>query len=333
MPTFAKLPSGRWRAQVRKNGASQSKVFDRKADAATWAAGIESKAASVAVHGYAPVPAGATVGTLIDAYIKATPEGGKTKTSTLAMLRRELGAVPLRSLSALTLSGFIDDREAMGAGGVTIAADLSFLSAILKWARHARRWDVPERLALEARASLQYRGLHTRSTERDREPTDDELERLYTYWANNPRLRLPMEDICRFALASGMRLGEIAGLQIEDIDPSVPSVVIRDRKDPRHKAGNDQEVPLLPEAWVIVQRHIAGRDEGQVFQHVKADSVSTSFTRACALLGIKDLHFHDLRHRACADLFRMGLDIPRVALMERAQDMDHVAPIHLNQTR
>jgi integrase len=43
--------------------------------------------------------------------------------------------------------------------------------------------------------------------------------------------------------------------------------------------------------------------------------VSASFTRACTALGIADLHFHDLRHRATAQFFRMGLGIPQVALL------------------
>ena len=47
----------------------------------------------------------------------------------------------------------------------------------------------------------------------------------------------------------------------------------------------------------------------------RAGSISAAFTRAGKALGIVDLDFHDLRHRATADLFRMGLDIPRVALM------------------
>ena len=34
-----------------------------------------------------------------------------------------------------------------------------------------------------------------------------------------------------------------------------------------------------------------------------------------AAVGIEDLHFHDLRHGATASFFRMGLDIPRVALL------------------
>ena len=50
---------------------------------------------------------------------------------------------------------------------------------------------------------------------------------------------------------------------------------------------------------------------------MRAASASTAFTRACQDVDppIHDLHFHDLRHRAAAQFFRMGLDIPRVALL------------------
>ena len=50
------------------------------------------------------------------------------------MLKRDLGRVKLASLSAVVLRDFIDRRTEAGAGGVTIAADLSFLSAVLKLA-------------------------------------------------------------------------------------------------------------------------------------------------------------------------------------------------------
>ena len=123
-----------------------------------------------------------------------------------------------------------------------------------------------------------------------------------------------MPNVCRFALATGMRLGEICRLQIEDVDREARTVVIRDRKDPRNKAGNDQVVPLLPEAWAIVEAKMAERTEGSIFGVADA-SVSTAFTRACTALEIENLHFHDLRHRATAQFFRMGLDIPRVALL------------------
>jgi integrase len=38
-----------------------------------------------------------------------------------------------------------------------------------------------------------------------------------------------------------------------------------------------------------------------------------AFTRACALLGIDDLHFHDLRHEGISRLFELGWTIPQVA--------------------
>jgi integrase len=315
MATFSQLPSGKWRAQVRRAGIYRNQTFDTRREAKDWAAVVETQARHVAAAGFAPVPPGTTVADLIDAYLeKLQKEPQKTKRATLAMLRRELGKTRLATLNAMVLRDFVERRIEAGAGGVTIAADLSFFSAVLKWARQARRWDVPDRLALEARQSLKHYGLDTRGNEREREPTDDELKRLYAHWRANLRQKIDMEMICRVALATGMRLGEICALQVEDVDPKQKTVVIRDRKDPRKKIGNDQLVPLLPEAWKIVSAQIKGRTEGSIFG-VSAPSVSTAFTRACAALGIVDLHFHDLRHRATADFFRMGLDIPRVALM------------------
>ena len=317
MAAFSQLPSGKWRAQVRRAGYVRGATFTLKRDAEAWAREVERQAEHVAAGGFAPIPKGATLADLIDRYGELhakTP--GRTKAATLAMLRREIGDVKLASLGAVVLRDFIDRRRKAGAGGVTIAADLSFLSAVLKWGRHARQLDIPERLALDARASLKHMGLETRGAEREREPTDAELIRLYAHWGSKPRQRIDMTTICKFALATGMRLGEICAIQIEDIDRDARTVVIRDRKDPRNKIGNNQTVPLLPDAWAVVEAVLGGRDAGHLFP-VSAKSASTAFTRACAdvVPPIEDLHFHDLRHRATAQFFRMGLDIPRVALL------------------
>lgn len=317
MPTFSQLPSGKWRAQVRRAGVYRAATFTTKREAKDWAAAVESQVHHIAAGGFAPVPKGATLADLIDKYTEQPGyRAGKTKDATLAMLKRDIGKVKLAALNAVVLRDFIDRRQEAGAGGVTIAADLSYLSAVLKWGRHARHFDIPERLALDARASLSHRGLKTRGAEREREPTADELWRLYAYWDNNQRQVLPMSTLCRFALATGMRQGEITRLLIEDIDRKAKTVVVRDRKDPKNKIGNHQTVPLLPDAWAIVAPLIEGKDSGLLFPYREA-SVSTAFTRACKAIDppIADLHFHDLRHKATADFFRMGLDIPRVALL------------------
>jgi integrase len=316
MASLSQLPSGKWRVQVRRAGVYRAATFDSARDAKDWGARIESQLQHVAAGGFAPVPKDATLKDLIEKYEESMPEGGRSKTATLAMLKRELGKIRLVALSAVVLRNFIDKREAAGAGGVTIAGDLSTLSAVLHWGRHARHLDLPDRLALEAREGLKYRGLNTRSRERDREPTDAELARLYALWGANPRQKLDMVTVCRFALASGMRQDEICRLQVEDVDREARTVVIRDRKDPRNKIGNDQKVPLLADAWAIVAPLLEGRDAGQVF-NARTTSVSAAFTRGCQALEppIIDLHFHDLRHRATAAFFRMGLDIPQVALL------------------
>ncbi|MBW8310719.1 MAG: site-specific integrase [Rhizobium sp.] len=199
---------------------------------------------------------------------------------------------------------------------MTIAADLSFLAAVLKWGRHVRHLDIPADLPAQVRSSLKHRGLDTRSKEREREPTNEELSRLYAYWSANSRQRIDMQAICRFALATGMRLGEICELRAQDVDLVRRTALIRDRKDPRRKIGNNQVVPLLPDAVEILQAALCRNDCERVFG-ARADSVSTAFTRACKAVEppIDDLHFHDLRHRATAQFFRMGLDIPRVALL------------------
>jgi len=315
MASFSQLPSGKWRVQIRRRGVYRAATFATKREAKDWAMGIESQANHIAAGGFAPVPKGATVGDLIDKYGETHAKApGKTKAATHVMLKREIGAVKLSDLNAFVLRDFIDRRTEAGAGGVTIAADLSFLSAVLTWGRESRHLDIPAHLALEARKGLKHRGLDTRSRERDREPTDDELRRLYAHWQASARRLIDMPTLCRFALATGMRLGEICALQVDDIDRDARTVLIRDRKDPRNKAGNDQLVPLLPDAWTILEPLIGDRTEGNIFG-VRAASASSAFTRGCAELGIDDLHFHDLRHRATAQFFRMGLDIPRVALL------------------
>ena len=317
MATFSQLPSGKWRVQVRRSGLYRAATFVTKREARDWATGIESQANHIAAGGFAPIPKAATVADLIDKYTETMSKPyGKTKTATLAMLRRDLGKVKLSNLNNVVLRDFIDRREESGAGGVTIAADLSHLSQILKWARHARQLDISERIALDARASLSHRGMNTRSKERDREPTDDELNRLYALWDSSPLQKIPMPTLCRFAMATGMRQGEICRLEIDDLNRVAKTIIIRDRKDPQNKQGNDQVVPLLPDAWAIVEPLIEDRKSGYLFPFNER-SVSAAFTRGCKRVDppIKDLHFHDIRHRATASFFRMGLDIPRVALL------------------
>lgn len=313
MATLTQLPSGKWRAQVRKGGLYKNATFALKRDAQMWAKQIEVQASHIITTGYQPVPDRYTVAHLIDGYAESVKMTGKTKIATHAMLKRELGTIPLKRLNNVHLRDFINTRLASGAGGVTIGCDLSFLGTILKWGKHSQQMDIPTTLTTDARRNLTALKVSVRSAERDREPTQDELDRLYSYWTSNKRQRIPMTTLCQFALVTAMRQEEICSIVIEDVDRQKRSVIIRDRKDPQRKQGNHQTVPLRSEAWALVEPILRERTNGKVFPY-QASSVSTAFTRACTKLKIDDLHFHDLRHKATSDLFRMGLTIPQVAL-------------------
>lgn len=101
-------------------------------------------------------------------------------------------------------------------------------------------------------------------------------------------------------------------------------LLIRDRKDPRRKAGNHQRIPLLsvsgydPCALIEEQRvPVGGR--GRIFPY-NGRSIGTAFRRGCRTLGIEDLHFHDLRHEATSRLFEAGFSIEQVALVTGQKD-------------
>jgi integrase len=321
MASIQRLPSGKWRALIRKAGVTKSSTFIRKADATAWAAGIESSISSAT--GTVRAPAGMTLARVISAYLDQVP-AGKTTTANLKRIAADkIGTIGVGSLNALHLSEFVAQRQRDGIAGSTLAGDLSALSGVLRWARRVKQIDLNERLAAEARSSLSAARIDTRSAERTRLPTEDELQRIIAYFEANDRMQIDMPTIIRFAAVSAMRLGEIVAIRYADISWNRAAVLIRERKDPKRKARNDQLVPMPPEAMAILHTAAQGRAQGHLFPY-EAQSVSTAWRRACKALQIKDLHFHDLRHLGITNLFRLGLDVPTVAQVSGHKDWKHL---------
>jgi integrase len=105
-----------------------------------------------------------------------------------------------------------------------------------------------------------------------------------------------------------MRQEEIHRVTWDDLNTRTKMLLIRDRKDPRQKKGNDQRIPLLsvsgydPMALIEEQRALRANDDDRIFPY-NHKSVSTAFTRSCQELEIEDLHFHDMRHEGTSRLF------------------------------
>jgi integrase len=321
MATYQKR-AGKWRAIVRRKGhVPVSKTFTNKAMAERWARETERSIEAGSFDDPKQLER-ESVGGLIRRHRKEMPAAGRTKAACLNMLEREIGSVTLSDLTKQRIIKYCDDRATKhGAGPATIAQDLIYLHGLLKVAR--AHWDIPVNLAAvtDARAVLKERGIIGKSDERERRPTDAEIEALLSYWDRpmvRRTLKAPMGDLVLFAIASSMRLSEITAIRWGDIDEADRTIVIRDRKHPTKKAGNDQVVPLLGAAWSIVQRQPRTEDP-RIFPF-NPKSVSTSFTRAVLRTRIDDLHFHDLRHEGISRLFEAGYGVHEVALVSGHRD-------------
>jgi integrase len=328
MASFNKLPSGKWRAQVRLRGQHLSRSFRLKSEAEAWAREAEIAATSGKSAKAARMSEKTAFGTLIDLHIDDMREVGKaprrSKRKSLEKLKRDLGRVMLRDLTREQLIAFGKSRAKEGAGPMTIGMDLGYVRTILVHATAIHGIVTPTDVVLLARTALRRLGLIGKARERDRRPTQDELDRIIAYVEANPRQMIPLGRIVRFAIATAMRLDEICQLELQDVDLEGRIAVVRDRKDPRHKMGNHQEVPLLDASGydpveLIREQLPPGQNGGRIFPY-NSRSTGTVFRRACKELGIRDLHFHDLRHEATSRLFESGFDLAEVALVTGHKD-------------
>lgn len=329
MATFTKLPSGSWRVQVRRKGKYVNESFLRRKDAEEWALDVERR-----IDRGESVFAGRsrdtkTFGDLVQLHREDLQEVGKrmgrSKTASLTFLERRLGRLRLPDLDRERLIQFGKERARESAGPVTLAIDLGYIKTILSHAAAVHGVAIAVEPVDLARVALGRLGLVGKGSERDRRPTQDELNRLIAHFNANRRQQIPMGLIIRFAVATAMRQEKICRMEWADLDADEKMLLVRDRKDPRKKDGNHQRIPLLNvtgyDACALIEEQCAfiGRRTGRIFPY-NSRSVGTAFRRECRELGIKDLHFHDLRHEGTSRLFEAGFSIEQVALVTGHKD-------------
>lgn len=317
--------SDKWRAQVRRKGHPvYTKTFPTKVLAQTWARGVEAdidrgntpSARAVAGKCY-------TVAALISDY-RQLRESSRPISDTssehymLCILSDGLGALDAATLKPDDLLAYAQSRSDTGAGPYTINMDLSKLGTMMRMVASVKGMALPDAVG-RARPLLAHLKLIGGGGKRERRPTDDELVRI-CHHLENGRGKI-YADVVRFAVATAMRQGEITGLLWADVDEARRLVLVRDRKDPRKKDGNDQWVPLLGGAWELLQAQPRGGE--RVFPMYK-QTVSKYFTEACRDLSIPDLHFHDLRHHGVSLLFEQGFRIEQVALVSGHKSWQHL---------
>jgi integrase len=329
MATTHKLPSGQWRAQIRRHGHSLSRTFRLKADADAWVREQEGRIDK------GETPMGGlpmrreTFADLIELHFADMSEVGRvfgrSKESALLRLKDSMGTTRVGQISRDGLVQFAKRRAKDGAGPVTIGIDISFIGTVLEHAAAVHGIPVPTEQVRLARVALNRLGLISKSAERDRRPTEDELANIIATADANLRQITPLGRIVKFAVATAMRQDEICRVSFEDFNAKQSTLMIRKRKHPRQKYLNDQVIPLTTDtgydAGALIQEQADryGRTTGFIFPY-DARSVGAAFRRVCRDLAIHDLHFHDLRHEGISRLFEADWDIPQVAAVSGHKD-------------
>lgn len=310
MATFTKR-GDKWFVQIRRKGfPTACRSFRQKSDADEWARFMEVRAD----RGELPTPVKVLDSyKLSDILLRYRDEISVNKRShdnekhiLNALMRQPFASL---SLAEITVAKFCDYRDmrlkVVQAG--TIRRELAIL-------RHAfdvaeREWNIPLREnPLKKLAKIKPQAGRTRRL------SDDEFTLIQeaAETTRNPYI-MPM---IRFAIATGMRRGEMLRILWTDIDPITKTLHIEVTKN-----GHARTIPLSSHALAVLDevRGWANRKEKRVFP-MSENAFKLAWQRLRDRTGIEDLHFHDLRHEAISRFVERGLSVPEVALISGHRD-------------
>ena len=287
MAAIEQLPSGLWRARVRRGGhPTQSKSFHLRADAEAWARKLESEQERGTWRDSSEAE-DTTLAECLDRYTrehvprKRAPARERSHVDALRALPFTSRAVA--RVRSADVAAARDAWTAVGHAPATIVRRLAVLSRVFNVAR--REWGM-ESLANPIEAVTKPHVANART----RRVSDAELDAICAATGS-----AELSAVLRLAVETAMRRGELCALRWEHVD-------LKDRTAhlPHTKNGQARDVPLSSRAVAILHA-LPRRIDGQVFGS-RPDSVTQAFERAVQRAGLDDLHFHDLRHEATSRL-------------------------------
>ncbi len=309
----------------------EAQTFDRKQAANAWMVRREQELAKPgAIERARQAGNDPKLRDVIDRYIAESERAiGRTKAQVLRTIKT-YDIADLRC-SEITSADLVSFAQSIPAGPATRQNYLSHLSAIFAIARPAWGYPLDQQAIKDAFAVAKRLGVTAKGKSRDRRPTLAELDKLMKHFADVKAKRpgsIPMRKIIAFAIFSTRRQEEITRICWKDYEGN--RVLVRDMKNPGDKLGNHTWCELPPEASAIIDS--MPRTDARIFPYT-VDAISAAFTRACQLLGIEDLHFHDLRHEGVSRLFEMGRSIPQAATVSGHRSWSSLQRYaHLRQT-
>lgn len=248
----------------------------------------------------------------------------RSKKGFILQLTETFGNIPLRHLNTKLIEQFQTDRLNKGNKPATV----NRLLATLKHCIHkGYQWEM---LSEETLKRIRQVRLLEENNRRLRYLSKEECQSLINACNGNTKA------IVITALNTGMRKGEILSLKWDNVDLKHGFILLDITKN-----GERREIPVNDTLRGVLQGITRRLDIPYVFHDnitgKPYQDVKRSFNTALRKTGIRDFHFHDLRHTFASHLIMAGVDITTVSRLLGHKTLtmtlrySHLAPAHMTK--
>lgn len=313
MATFRKLPSGKWQAQIARNGIRKSSSFATKREAQDWAARQE-----YLVTNAEPPQTKLTLKDAFDRYAREeSPKRRGERWEVVRLERLSSDKIADKRLADLEPADFAEwrDRRAKEVAPATVRREMTLMSSVLTTAR--REWG------LISHNPISDIRKPASPPPRDRRVSADEIDKLIKAGGTDlSKAQARAVHAFRFAVETAMRAGEIVGLTDKTVDRDTRVATL-----PKTKNGTARKVPLSIAALSLLDE--LPETDGPLFD-LSNQQIDAMFRKARDKSKIEDLRFHDSRHEAITRLAKK-VDVLSLARMVGHKDVKMLM-IYYNET-
>ena len=311
---YLRKRSGGWAVEIERKGFERiSRTFDTKAEAEAWAKVTESEMVR-GVFVSRQEAENTILSEALDRYLREVSvlkKSHRTEKIYAGTWKKSFASRSIASITSTDIAKYRDNRLKEVSENM-VRLELALLSHLFTIA--IKEWGLTGLVnpVMQIRKPKLPPG-------RDRRLLPGELERILSA-SGSPT----MPHIVLFAIETGMRQAEIAGMTWDLVDLKKRIVTLLETKN-----GDKRIVPLSTEA-VRILSGIVRRIDGKVWG-VEPHSIAVAFARAVSRARaayekeceekkekpdpafLTDLTFHDLRHEATSRFFEKGLNPMQVA--------------------
>ena len=302
---------GQFQARVRKGPYRRNaltKTFTSRVEAKKWIRDIESKLdkSDWIVKQNTTYP---SLKGLMNQYLsevskhKASYQTDINNFKTFSLLFEDLN-IPINKLNARMFARF-RDRYMESHKASTYQRLMSSIKHMWKVAR--TEWEYPLENLLEKVRTPK------RGNPRDRRLSIEEYNKIL--YGNHTDYEF--RNLILLVLATGLRLGEISGIQREHIDGNTLLI-------PKRKNGDTNvKVPLSDKALLVLKNM-------ELPIKLKKRGIQIKWQRLMKRYEIEDLTFHDLRHEAISKYLENGVSIQDVQVLSGHRDIRVLMRVYAN---